>query len=521
MKFENHDALKQEAGRTPPLLRRIAYSHGSETRHFMLDLLRVLKRRCGSEIHIYCYSDQQTSFYARAFAEGDIDSVTTFSELYTTRPVAREERERVIEEARENERRLGTSYNRLIMGQRTFGRSFSPGGFYHPRATYAEEADYYQVLDAFNRAIANWERAFDEHDFTLVIKPTLELGYVAERRRVPTRDYMLVGQDNLYYWTTNRYDESIELDRIMEKMPDQPPMDIKGTYGSNVALMAEISRESRFLRCCYLAGLEAIRRWYWRVRGYQKARSYKVREIASFYFRRRRQMLELGRLAKGRSKDLVGRRFVFFPLHEEPESILTIGAPERINQLAVIAAIARDLPAGVILAVKETMFGVGRRPSEFYQQIADFKNVVLLDVAEQGLEVARAADAVVTIRGTVGQEAAILGRPVVYVSHHSTYKTMPHVRQSDLDCGLKDALAWALDEKFDRQRARIDGARFYMSLRTICVDMRGYDLLKETVYDPDLPAAAVSTLIRSLSYETIGATSSERTAGHLISAAEQ
>jgi hypothetical protein len=481
-------------------LQRIAYCHGSENRYFMLDMLRVLKQDAGAEIHVYCGIAEQASFYQEALAAGEIDSVTIVDSLLDVRDVPTGAQEDIIAQARAYENLLGTTYNRLIMGQRTFGRAFSLGGYYHPRAAYSEAATYVQVLDAINRTIAKWVEEFDKHQFTLVIGATLILGYIAERRKVPARSYIMAGQHNWFYWTTNRYDESAELDHIMKAMPDLAPVEIKGTYGSNLAIMAKIQSENRLYRCFYKAALETVRRVYWRLRGYQKARTYTIRETIAFYFRRRRQMLELRRLATTRLPELTGRPFVFFPLHEEPETTLTIGAPERLNQLGAIAAVARDLPAGVLLAVKETYFGIGRRPSEFYRQIADFKNVVLLDFTEPGLEVGRRANAVVTIKGTVGQEAGILGRPVIYLARHTSYHAIPHARYSDIDFGLKDALAWALDKNFSHERARIDGARYYHSMRAVSVDMRDFNFLRHDCYDADLPAAAAATLARSLGF---------------------
>ena len=51
-------------------------------------------------------------------------------------------------------------------------------------------------------------------------------------------------------------------------------------------------------------------------------------------------------------EDLEGKRFIFFPLSTEPESLQTL-SPEYFYQLAFITSIARDLPVGVYLVVKE------------------------------------------------------------------------------------------------------------------------------------------------------------------------
>ena len=83
-------------------------------------------------------------------------------------------------------------------------------------------------------------------------------------------------------------------------------------------------------------------------------------------------------------EDLEGKRFIFFPLSTEPESLQML-SPEYFYQLAFITSIARDLPVGVYLVVKEHLAAVGRRPKDFYGQIMEFKNVIVANIQEDGM----------------------------------------------------------------------------------------------------------------------------------------
>ncbi len=101
--------------------------------------------------------------------------------------------------------------------------------------------------------------------------------------------------------------------------------------------------------------------------------------------------------------------FVYFPLHYEPEASLLVSAPEHTDQIAVIEASARALPSGWQLAVKEHRPMLGRRPAGYYERLSRIPGVVLVTPFEDGLVTMRAAQATITITGTAGFEAVLLG----------------------------------------------------------------------------------------------------------------
>ncbi|MBI4705032.1 MAG: hypothetical protein HY744_28330 [Deltaproteobacteria bacterium] len=113
-----------------------------------------------------------------------------------------------------------------------------------------------------------------------------------------------------------------------------------------------------------------------------------------------------------RSLDQLGR-FVFFPLHLQPEATMLVSAPCFNNQLAVVQAISAGLPAGYRLAVKDHPLISGRRPRSFYQAIMSLPNAHLLAPDVSGSQVVERCAAVVTVKGTVGLEALLRGKPVL------------------------------------------------------------------------------------------------------------
>ena len=253
----------------------------------------------------------------------------------------------------------------------------------------------------------------------------------------------------------------------------------------------------RFVNDVALAGVARrcgtilLRHAYWRLRGYAKAKGYYPLEEVGYIRRRRADMLRLQRLSRPLAA-LEGQRYVYYPLHTEPETALQTLSPEYFYQLSSIAALARDLPAGGKLAVKETYEAIGRRPTDFYRQIAEFKNVVILDMLELGLEVVRRADAVVTITGTGGFEA------VITFGRHNQYNILDHVFTVTDEARLEDFLRQALDPASDRARARRDGARYLEATKAISFDLAGFHHAAVDSVEPGALDIAYRSLIAGL-----------------------
>ena len=152
----------------------------------------------------------------------------------------------------------------------------------------------------------------------------------------------------------------------------------------------------------------------------------------------------------------------------------------------------------MLLAVKETFAAVGRRPDNFYDQIRAFKNVVLMEMMEFGLDVTRQAEAVVTINGTAGLEAAVRGKPVIVFGHHNLYRILPHVLEVRESSDLKHCLQIALGGSIDEVTAKRAGQKFLQAVIESSFDLHGYDFRKPDTIDPAAIDGAYAQLIAGL-----------------------
>ena len=107
----------------------------------------------------------------------------------------------------------------------------------------------------------------------------------------------------------------------------------------------------------------------------------------------------------------IDEKSVFFALQFQPEQSTLTQANWFANQIYVIECIARSLPLGYRLIVKEHPWGRGNRPTWQYKHISRFYNVELCDSPAR--EIIKKVAAVIALPGTVALESIVIGRPTI------------------------------------------------------------------------------------------------------------
>lgn len=474
-------------------LQRIALFARSDIRFFMLDVARELKRRHGSVIYLYCSGPQAVDFYEKVNQEGLFASVNDSTALLSNVFAEGLIEDEVVARAAAMERRLGYGYNRLAVPNRHLGRGFMLGGFYHPRSRYSEATSYVQMMHAYNEALHFWDRELGEKNITCVINVGIEAAAIARMRGIPYRSLASSRFKNYHYWAHNEFYENPDFEAAYHAGAGSDQGDIEAPYHVHQVNRSRFRNETGLKTVLAKMGVMIARYAYWRLRGFQKGRGYYLADDLRFMWRIRSDNLRLNWLGKPLSA-LDGKRFVYYPLHIEPEYSVQGLSPEYFFQHALIATVARDLSAGIRFAVKEAFGAIGRRPDNFYDQIVSLKNVVMLNTLELGLECAQRASAVITITGTGGFEAAVAGKPVVTFGQHNIYNCLPHVRVVRSEGEVAGALREALSEDFDGETARKAGQRFLNAVVSKSFDMRTYDFIDHATFSKESVAEAVASL---------------------------
>lgn len=487
-----------------PVLRNVGLVTSAEFAQFNMALAKELKRRTGCRIILYVSGLESVRSHGKYIEQSCIDEIVDCGLFYSAAQQDVGNEEAVIAHAREMEALIGRTYNSIIMANRDVGRGFALGGFHHPRSPFSDRVTYMQVVHAYNETLDFWRRQIEEKQIDLILNGTMELMILAHALKVPYRFMIGSRHKNYYTWSKNEFLELPDLDRAYRDAPAKvrPPVTLDSSYVKDTHLRRKTVEGSLFLAFLAKSFQFTKRVAYLRIKKYHTARTTYYFDALRFYLRVYLDMKKLRPPRTAALESIEGKRFAFYPLHTEPELSLQGMSPEYFFQLGAIASIARDLPAGVLLAVKDTIHGVGRRPRDFYDQIKEFKNVVLLDVLERGLDVVKRSAAVVTITGTAGLEAAMLGKPVILLGRHCGYDFLPHVTLVTREEDLQPALHRALDGSLDLAMAKSDGARVLEALINVSFDMRGFRPDNRSSFDEESVNDAVEALLASVSAST-------------------
>jgi hypothetical protein len=136
-------------------------------------------------------------------------------------------------------------------------------------------------------------------------------------------------------------------------------------------------------------------------------------------------------------------KYFLYPLHFHPEASTSVLAPDFVDELSVIRAIAFRLPVDVKLIVKEHPSATALQPLSFYRALEALPNVELVAPGLNAKELARRSLGVLCITSTLGFEAAVLNKPVICLGD-VLFGYFPNVRMIDSYAALDEALDWAM-----------------------------------------------------------------------------
>ena len=185
--------------------------------------------------------------------------------------------------------------------------------------------------------------------------------------------------------------------------------------------------------------------------------------------KKRRLARELGDLA---SDPIPGEAYVLLALHYEPErSTVPMGGPFG-DQLLVVDLLARVLPEGWRLYVKEhpwqlQPFGRGEmgREADYYRRIAQHANVRIIAPGLQTADLIGSARAVATVCGSAGWQAVCRGVPAI-VFGEAWYALCQGVHRVRDESDARAAMvAIASGARVPAQSVR----RFVAALAEVCV----------------------------------------------------
>ncbi len=148
-------------------------------------------------------------------------------------------------------------------------------------------------------------------------------------------------------------------------------------------------------------------------------------------------------------------KFVYFPLHVPGDAALTLRSPKYLDQIALIEYMARNIPYGTFLYIKEHPAQVGAIQRSQVAPVLDrFDNIKLISPKVNNFELMSKAKCIISINSKSGAEAIALGKKVLvlgdaFYSDASLVTYLP-----DLE-NLHSVLSDMLNEPSDRRDKEI------------------------------------------------------------------
>jgi hypothetical protein len=172
------------------------------------------------------------------------------------------------------------------------------------------------------------------------------------------------------------------------------------------------------------------------------------------------------------------------------------------NQFTVISNIARSLPVGYKLFVKEHpgMKIVGWREKNYYKKIMELPNVILIHPSVSSEEIIKKCSLVITVGGTTGQEAPFYNKPAITFTEQ-VYSILPSVYQLKSVEELPEAIRISLKRKISPSEVEeyirlVNKNTFELNLALTSADF-GYRFgLKGLIMDVELPENEVKKLLK-------------------------
>ncbi|MBU0581101.1 MAG: hypothetical protein KKA19_07975 [Candidatus Margulisbacteria bacterium] len=113
------------------------------------------------------------------------------------------------------------------------------------------------------------------------------------------------------------------------------------------------------------------------------------------------------------SKPNPAEKYFFYPLHLEEDAQIIVRAPQYADQVSLITYLAKCLPKGYKLYVKEHPNNIGGMLIKKLKAIKNINNVNLLSPYESSHDLIKKSKGIITINSNVGWEALLYKKPVI------------------------------------------------------------------------------------------------------------
>ena len=471
-------------------------------------IMPVMRERYGTRFLIAVPNDNMADRYHAHLT--DRDELIRFPNFHEAADVSVAEDE-IYDLARDNEARYGVNYMRDIiqLDRRWFTKlsSMAPNSIFGEM----EPPTLARMFDAINRTFVWSEELFEQHQIDLFLGWPLTFQdacctYVAQKRDIlVTYPYPAKLEDRVF-WASGAFTASFQHNEAFERVTEVEPFDVESLISPAVPVklrhdkVSDLYTTRRIARDIATLIYKDLRRIAADIRHRRKfwaSRPINLRRIITTKLRTWRFFHRYCRLCESDLDALARRPFVFYAFHQEPEFTVQGQAKDYNDQMAIVRQIAKSLPAGFNVVIKEHVT-LGFRNLSYYQELTAFPNVLMAHPDIPGPKLVGRSHAVASLRGTVTLEAALLGKPALVFVPGTEFSMLSNTRLVPSLAKLVECLAEIAKPVSAQMRKcyHDDGARFRTAVKEMSFSAPPLYSTDGSLLPPETAARAVDLLVR-------------------------
>tara|TARA_X000000950_G_C13915618_1_gene660860 strand:- start:4100 stop:5542 length:1443 start_codon:yes stop_codon:yes gene_type:complete len=469
----------------------ILFEAVGDERKFILPMLKLLKEIYQIKCVVLVRFSQDKKFFLDS---GLFDAAYSFSEIIDNYVYDNKD---VIIKAKNIETKYNTVFNYNLCDRRLF----FTGCTSFPYTLNETGTSYEDWIRQFVSIYYGIESIFNKHKITIAINGRRVVTDIAKSLGLHVRSMGYSFLHDRMLWR-----DSLKMNRTwlkkahkkMELANKNISSDILEPPPFHMNVRRNFFRGIQFYKLINSTIYIIVRTIYWKLRKHDKVNKFgfSLNRHIRLYWRRRKIFKYLIKKSITTQNLIKSKKtFVFMALQMEPEVLLSTQTPEFYDQISIIHQVAKELPAGTYLAVKDHVPAIGYRDLSFYRMLDTMPNVILIDPSEYAIPLIKKTKVVVSLLGRSAFEAAALGVPVLAFSPYLPFDYLEHVHICTDMLNVRSELHTLLKYNTqDRIRFAKEGERLLAAVEATTIDPHNYDK------EEGLGKALINKLVESFNY---------------------
>tara|TARA_B100001248_G_scaffold245286_1_gene215018 strand:- start:803 stop:2281 length:1479 start_codon:yes stop_codon:yes gene_type:complete len=293
--------------------------------------------------------------------------------------------------------------------------------------------NYYKKIRYFMRDFVYYEKILNKTKpkIVLSIAPLPLLYLICRKKKINyfSLSYSKLGER--FLWSDNEFGtlnilKTIIRKNLKSKINKKTPSNIFKIIKKNTATFAhsvnKYSYKANFENFIKFTLLFIIRKF----RGLDKKNSYTYLSWILRYYRIPKAFNYIKNNSISNLRN-IKQKYIYIPMHLEPEMALQNFSPEFTNTFEMITSISKNLPTQYFIVLKEHPEMYGIRSISYYQKLKQIPNVIFANPNFSSFDLIKNSLAVATITGTAGFEAVFLKKQVLSFGIHQIINDLPTV----------------------------------------------------------------------------------------------